>query len=66
MHHFRPAVLIHIVAEIVVAGFLSFLEPVVQIALDPVRRDGETAPLLEDDPVQFELCKRVLQILPQI
>ena len=48
MHDLGPAVLVHIVAEIMVFRLLLFFKPVIEIALDAVGGDGEAAALFEN------------------
>ena len=66
VHDLRPTVLVHVVPEILVAGALFLLQPVVQVALDPVGRDGQAAALLQDHSVQLQPCEGVLEVLAQI
>ena len=49
-----------------ISGFLFFLQPVVEIALDAVGGNGEAPPLLEDDAVELQPGEGVLQILAEV
>ena len=49
-----------------VLGIQLVLQPVIQIAFNSVLCNRHASALLQDDSVQFELCKGVLKILTQI
>ena len=66
MDEFGPAVLVHVVAHIGVAGLLFLLQPVVEVALDGIGGDGHASALLEDDAGEFEAGHGVLQILAEV
>jgi len=66
MHKFRPAVLVHVIAQILITGILFLVKPLIEIAFDAVNRDCQTAALLEKNAVQFQAVKGVLKILTEV
>ena len=66
MDKLRPAVLVHVIAEIVVFGILLFLQPVIKITLDPVGCNSQAAALFQYESVELQAGKCILQILTEI
>ena len=63
---FGPAVLVHVVTQIVVAGILLSIQPVEEIAFDLVLHNGHAAALLHDDVGELQARQRIVQVLAEI
>ena len=66
MDSFRPAVLIHIIAKILVFRFKFILKPIVKVTFNFIFCYGKTAALLEKNTVEFQFGEGILKILAEI